>query len=140
VGLARPMRHRRARVRAPAAPDDGWRAYLWLWLLTSAVSFTPAGNILPTYVLPAMPAFALLVADAWTAIVDAGRGHASTKYCGVVMPVLMIVAVLCALPRTAPNYPHRGLVADSPARRASSEQQLVYFGEPPLSAEFYSAA
>ena len=132
------VRERRAADRVPAAPDDGWRAYLWLWLLASAVFFTPAGNILPTYVLPAMPAFALLVAEAWTAMVDAGRGQASTKYCGVAMPVLMVVAVLFGLPRIAPNFSHKGLVADYLARRANGEQALVYLGEPPLSAEFYT--
>jgi len=136
--LVMAVRQRRAADRAPAAPDDGWRAYLWLWLLASAVFFTPAGNILPTYVLPAMPAFALLVAEAWTAMVEAGRGQASTKYCGVVMPVLMIVAVLFGLPRIAPNFSHKGLVADYLARRTNGEQALVYLGEPPLSAEFYT--
>jgi len=137
--LVMAIRQRRAPARTPVVPDNGWRAYLWLWLLASPVFFTPAGNILATYVLPGMPAFALLVAEAWTASVDAGRGRVSTKYCGVVMPVLMIVAVLFALPRIAPNFSHKGLVAEYTAHRASDAEKLLYLGEPPLSAEFYAA-
>ena len=137
--LVMALRQWRAPARAPVAPDNGWRVYLWLWLLASPVFFTPAGNILATYVLPGMPAFALLVAEAWTAIVDAGRGHASTKYCGLVMPVLMIVAVLFALPRIAPNFSHKELVAEYMANRTSDAEKLLYLGEPPLSAEFYAA-
>jgi 4-amino-4-deoxy-L-arabinose transferase-like glycosyltransferase len=126
------------RAPAPRTPDDGWRAYLWLWMLASPVFFTPAGNILPTYVLPGMPALALLVADAWARASDAGLDRASTKYCGAVMPALMIGAVLFALPRIAPDYSHKALVAEYLARRAGTEQELVYVGLPPLSAEFYA--
>ncbi len=46
-----------------AAPH---RRYLLLWVLWPCVFFTLAGNILWTYVLPAMPALALLAAG-WTA-------------------------------------------------------------------------
>jgi 4-amino-4-deoxy-L-arabinose transferase-like glycosyltransferase len=42
------------------------RRYLLLWALWPCVFFTVAGNILWTYVLPAMPALALLAAG-WTA-------------------------------------------------------------------------
>ena len=47
---------RRAVERRPATDDDGWRAYLWLWMLTPLVLFTFAGNILFTYALPGLPA------------------------------------------------------------------------------------
>src|SRR4030095_10262775 len=42
---------------------DRWALYLVLWAVTPMVFFTPAGNILITYVLPGLPAFALLVGD-----------------------------------------------------------------------------
>ena len=42
------------------------RRYLLLWVLWPCVFFTAAGNIIWTYVLPAMPALALLAAG-WTA-------------------------------------------------------------------------
>jgi 4-amino-4-deoxy-L-arabinose transferase-like glycosyltransferase len=51
------------RVNLLAAPDRG---YLLLWVLWPCVFFTLAGNILWTYVLPSIPAPALLCAG-WTA-------------------------------------------------------------------------
>ncbi|MCP5775900.1 hypothetical protein NL389_39350, partial [Klebsiella pneumoniae] len=38
-----------------------FKAYLWLWALATPVFFTFAGNILWTYLLPALPAWALLL-------------------------------------------------------------------------------
>ena len=38
-----------------------FEAYLWLWALATPVFFTFAGNILWTYLLPALPAWALLL-------------------------------------------------------------------------------
>ncbi len=137
LGLARSLR------RAPPPPrradDDGWRAYLWLWMLASPVFFTPAGNILATYVLPSLPAFALLLADAWTAARDLGRARPSVKYLGLVVPALMIIGVAFVLPRVARTYSHEGIVAEYLQRRANADQELVYLGPPPLSAEFYAA-
>jgi 4-amino-4-deoxy-L-arabinose transferase-like glycosyltransferase len=49
-----------------SAHDAPQRRYLLLWVLWPCVFFTVAGNILWTYVLPAMPALALLTAG-WTA-------------------------------------------------------------------------
>ncbi len=131
-------RLRRAPAPPPAEPADGWREYLWLWLLASPVFFTPARNILVTYVLPAMPAFALLVASAWTAVGDEGRRNALTKHWGFLMPVLMAGGVLFALPGLAPRYSHQALVAEYLARRGSPQEALVYLGLPPASAEFYA--
>jgi 4-amino-4-deoxy-L-arabinose transferase-like glycosyltransferase len=133
------MKLRRAKDRPRAEADDGWRAYLWLWLLASPVFFTGAGNILATYVLPALPAFALLVAQAWMAVGDEGRGNAITKYFGLAIPVIAVVVVLFALPRISPAHSHKAIVAQYLARRASPAQQLVYLGPAPLSAEFYAS-
>jgi 4-amino-4-deoxy-L-arabinose transferase-like glycosyltransferase len=132
------LKLRRAKASRGVAPDDGWRAYLWLWLLASPAFFTPAGNILATYVLPGLPAFALLVAEAWTAVGDEGRGNAATKYLALVMPVAMVAGVLFVLPRIAPAYSHQAIVAEYLSRRASGAQELVYLGPAPPSAEFYA--
>jgi 4-amino-4-deoxy-L-arabinose transferase-like glycosyltransferase len=129
---------RRAKTSQATAPDDGWRAYLWCWWLAPLVFFTPAGNILPTYVLPGAPAFALLVAGLWTAAGDTGRLNASIKFNALVMPFLTIGAVLFVLPRISPTYTHRGFVAEVEAQRATPDQALVYLSEVPSSAEFYA--
>jgi 4-amino-4-deoxy-L-arabinose transferase-like glycosyltransferase len=132
------LKLRRSGRTATTSPDDGWRAYLWLWLLASPVFFTPAPNILATYVLPGLPAFALLVAEAWTELGDEGRLDRATKFYGLVMPVLMVAAVLFVLPRVAPTYSHQRIVGEYFARRSSPAQELVYLDEAPLSAAFYA--
>ena len=45
------------------AGGDGWRRYLLLWAAAPMVFFTVASNVLWTYVLPGVPAFALLTAE-----------------------------------------------------------------------------
>ncbi|HEY1458970.1 MAG TPA: glycosyltransferase family 39 protein [Casimicrobiaceae bacterium] len=135
--LAWRLRRKDAPRLVRAAND--WHAYLWLWLLAAPMFFTPAGNILPTYVLPSLPAFALLVGEAWSRVVQAGREPAATRYNALVMPVVMVLAVLFALPRIAPAYSHKALVAEYLSRRQGPAQELVYLGAPPLSAEFYAS-
>ena len=44
---------------------DPWLAYLTLWAATPMLFFTVSGNVLPTYVLPGVPAFALLLGELW---------------------------------------------------------------------------
>src|SRR6185503_504317 len=63
VAAARRGLWRRDGLRAFAA--DRWRVYVALWAVAPIVFFTPARNVLITYVLPGMPAFALLFADMW---------------------------------------------------------------------------
>ncbi len=130
---------RRSRDPLPADPDDdGWNAYLWLWALTPAVFFTFAGNILWTYVLPGLPAFALLVAQAWVAAGDQRPRWMSMKAAALTMPVGLLLAVAFILPRVAPDHSQKALVAEYLAKRTSGAQRLVYFEEAPQSAEFYA--
>jgi 4-amino-4-deoxy-L-arabinose transferase-like glycosyltransferase len=136
VGMLWQMR--RQRMSPLVAPDAGWRAYLWLWMLTPPVFFTFAGNILFTYVLPGLPAFALLVAEAWSAVGDANGRGVSTKLSSLAIPVLITLGVLFVLPRIAPDHSHKALVAQYAARREGNAQQLVYLATAPLSAEFYA--
>src|SRR4029079_9879750 len=44
---------------------DPWCSYLLLWTLAPMLFFTVSGNVLVTYVLPGMPAFALLLCEFW---------------------------------------------------------------------------
>ena len=136
LGMLWQMRRKGMLPRAGA--DDGWHAYLWLWMLASPVFFTFAGNILFTYVLPALPAFALLVAQAWSAVGDErGRG-ATTKASGLAISVLMVLGLVFVVPRVAPERSHKALVAQYQALRVSDSERLVYVNEAPQSAEFYA--
>lgn len=44
-----------------------WRSFLWLWALFTPAFFTLSGNILSTYLLPALPAWSLLLAEGFRA-------------------------------------------------------------------------
>jgi 4-amino-4-deoxy-L-arabinose transferase-like glycosyltransferase len=137
LGLAWELRHRRNDGVRPS-DDTGWRAYLWLWMLASSVFFTGAGNILITYVLPGIPAFALLVAEAWEGVGDKGANGLSTKLAALLIPIGGILALTFVVPRVVHDYTHKALVADYLARRANDSQRLIYFEEAPQSAEFYA--
>lgn len=43
------------------SPDKSWQIYLWLWALAPLVFFTFARNVLITYVISSLPAFAMLI-------------------------------------------------------------------------------
>ena len=51
------------RREASASPDDSWPLFLILWLLVPIFFFSAAQSKLPGYILPSVPAAALLVAE-----------------------------------------------------------------------------
>lgn len=131
------------RDTAPAAlsPEDrAWRNYLLCWALTPCVFFTMAGNILATYVLPALPAIALLAAG-WLARRFDARRAATLLLAGMAINAAIMVGGLAWLQfndigdfRTA-----KALVRDYQAQRRAGEE-LVYLGKAPHSAAFYLQA
>lgn len=42
--------------------EDGWRIFLWLWVLVPIVFFSFSGSKLPGYILPVFPAISMIVA------------------------------------------------------------------------------
>jgi 4-amino-4-deoxy-L-arabinose transferase-like glycosyltransferase len=137
LGMLWQARHRGASQFG--VEDRGWRSYLVLWLFASPVFFTFAGNILFTYVLPALPAFALLVGHAWTTVGN-GRGRgASTTIAALAIPVLMVLGIAFVVPRVGPEHSQKTLVAQYQALRTAEVERLIYVNEAPQSAEFYAS-
>lgn len=138
-------RHRR---EARALLADGWCRYLTLWAVTPMLFFTPAGNILITYVLPGLPAFALLVGDLWrpgeSARVDdaAARGPRSAVrralVAGALIPALFVVGVVLLRGTLETERAQKALVRDFEQWRSGPQPRLIYFPQRPHSAEFYS--
>ena len=120
--------------------DHGWRLYLLLWALAPALFFTFAGNILAAYLLPAMPALAVLIGQ-W--LEDQSSLNESTRHSvlqtGVLVSLVFSVAVFSVF-----------LFGDTPQRRSAKDlvdyynsmdedaTPLVYFNKRPFSASFYS--
>lgn len=116
--------------------DRGWRLYLWCWLLLPMLFFTLSRNILPTYVLPALPAFALLVADAWQARAERDPRERIAGL-GLVAPVALALITWLLWPRVGFESQKELLAAcrdDVQQQRAT----LTYYRQRPYSAEFYS--
>jgi 4-amino-4-deoxy-L-arabinose transferase-like glycosyltransferase len=140
VGLVRVLARRRADAATLAA--DPWRLYLLLWAVAPMVFFTVSGNILVTYVLPGLPAFALLVGDLWR---PDDRDNKTLRapirallVAGLAIPVLFVGGIAVERDRFDQVLSHKALVRAWAAERANSGERLVYLGRPPPSAEFYS--
>lgn len=140
IWLARALARRRA--VAATLVSDRWRLYLLLWTVAPMVFFTVSGNILATYVLPGLPAFALLVGDLWRPREDDSRKLRAPiralLVAGLALPALFVAGIVAERARFDNALSHKALVATWEAQRANKGERLVYVGRPPPSADFYS--
>ena len=131
------LRWRRPAVPAPAV-DRPLQVYLLLWALTPSVFFSLAGNILWTYVLPGLPALAMLLA-LWLARVPQGAEVNRLLAGGLAATALGAGAAVVAI--NVGSWGEQGsardLVADYDAHREDG-QPLVFLRPRPDSAAFYS--
>ncbi len=114
----------RANALAPVS------AFLLLWVATPLVFFTFAGNILPAYVLPGLPAFALLIG------VGLSKRQPGAAIFGLILPTLFVVAIGFGLVDDIAYRSQRDLVAYH--IETTPTEQLYYFHTKPYSASFYS--
>ncbi|HQR11210.1 MAG TPA: glycosyltransferase family 39 protein [Casimicrobiaceae bacterium] len=121
---------------------DPWCAYLLSWTLAPMLFFTVSGNVLPTYVLPGLPAFALLLTEFWqprAADTRALRFAVKLMTAGGIGLILVFAGVLVSQrQRFEVDLSHRALVAKYETTRAGIGDRLVYVGQRPISAEFYA--
>lgn len=145
VWLVRAVATRSPGLRSLLA--DPWRVYLLLWVLTPMLFFTFAGNVLWTYALPAIPAFALLTAQ----FLRPERGASalgedapmrpvvrSVLIAGASVPLLFSVGVAILHRSFEADGSHKALVLEFEMRRDDPAARLVYLGDRPHSAEFYT--
>ncbi|MCP5162927.1 MAG: glycosyltransferase family 39 protein [Hahellaceae bacterium] len=125
-------------------------SYLVFWTLFTPLFFTPAGNILWTYLLPSLAAFALLLALALEYIdMPMVLVNKSVRFSPWLLPVATLVFTCWVLIKPDSVKTEAGLVAfvaeDEPAPLSANETQvtsettLYYLEEKlPFSARFYS--
>jgi 4-amino-4-deoxy-L-arabinose transferase-like glycosyltransferase len=106
-------------------------AFLLLWALTPLVFFTFAGNILPAYVLPGLPAFALLLGN-WLS----QRGRVAAVP-GFIVPGMFAAAAVFGLFGAIDYRSQRDLVEYHYENSPTAD--LYYFPKVPHSASFYSS-
>ena len=133
------------RVIDPVQRPSLWQAlkdpnklYLLAWALFTPVFFTFAGNILWTYVLPALPAFSILMAIAlvnWQ-----GKGRIERRMLYALASLTPVIAsgywvLVGAQPQRLKT--EKNLVAYA-VQHMQPGEKLVFLGAKPFSATFYS--
>ncbi|WP_296448035.1 ArnT family glycosyltransferase [Rhodoferax sp. UBA5149] len=120
------------------AQDKPLQHYLVLWSLAPAVFFTFAGNILWTYVLPALPSLALLVA-AWLSRRPDPRRVNRLLSLGLMLSAVLFAGFVVSLnlPQLEDLHTTKRLVAHYGALN-TRHSALVFYPERPYSAAFYS--
>jgi hypothetical protein len=123
-----------------------WRAYLLCWLLAPLICFTPARNIMFTYVLPAMPAFAILLGLAlWPEPVTGlteGEPQADLSRAWILVvsglvPIAYLLASFLFMPTIALRTSESKVIEWFRQADAHKQAELVYYGDMPDSAFIY---
>lgn len=123
---------------------DEWLTYLLLWAFMPLIFFTFTANILLTYVLPSLPAFALLMAEALPRDTQRGTtantvlGSARLTFICLITPLIALLLLVFVVPQVSPYKSQKELVAQYRALRSDSSSRLIYWSNRPHSAEFYS--
>lgn len=113
--------------------------YLLFWALTPCLFFTFAGNILWTYVLPALPALAILGA-AWLARHVTARRVDRVLITGLMLMMAVFAGLILDIRLNSAGdvKTTKALVQEYQAQRKADEA-LLFLGSRPQSASFYSA-
>jgi 4-amino-4-deoxy-L-arabinose transferase-like glycosyltransferase len=130
------------RKRTPAAQNiesltysRHFTFYLLAWSLAPCLFFTMSGNILWTYVLPALPAMALLAAR-WLSR-DARVGWVNGVVAAGVLAMSLLVAAFFVREELADSWKSAKTVVQV-HQASGSGQPLLFMGDLPYSASFYS--
>jgi len=125
----------------PAPKNRSWQAYLIIWALTPCLFFTFAGNIIMPYVLPALPAMALLAAG-WLAHRFSVRRASRILFIGLGLVFVIITVAIVQLERmeTLGKIKSTKVLIQSYQSQRAPNDVLVYFGKRPFSANFYLQA
>lgn len=127
---AQSVQHRKQAVTKTA----GFTGFLWCWMLSPMLLFTFAGNILPSYVLPGLPAMALLIAEYQR------RNPLNNRvfFLGLLMPVLIVAVVWGINAGVSSKEAEKALLNQWSKQPEAQTSQLIYQRKRPFSAQFYS--
>ncbi|NOR79883.1 MAG: phospholipid carrier-dependent glycosyltransferase [Methyloprofundus sp.] len=124
------------------ACQGSWHSYLLLWAIAPMVFFTLSGNILYTYVLPGLPAFAMMVTEILSHRFDI-KSIMQSKwlYAGLIIPVvgLLFMSLVWTVPEKL-NFEksQKYLVEIYQHSKHSDNSQLSYVGDRLFSIDFHT--
>ncbi|GAC16884.1 hypothetical protein GLIP_4273 [Aliiglaciecola lipolytica E3] len=110
-----------------ASKADNWTSYFVLWLISPMILFTFSGNILAIYVLPGIPALALLIARIHTQITR------PMILISLITPVLLVVFLFAEIPDLIERKSDKGLVES-----VKQTYPIYAVNKPSFSSRFYT--
>lgn len=124
--------HKQEKIKK--SEDKEYRCFLWCWLLSPLLLFTLAGNILYSYVMPALPAMALLLAN-----YQINNKLPEKIYSiGFVTPILILIAALLLHFEIIENKAEKSLIAQWKNQPEINQSELIFLNSRPFSAQYYS--
>lgn len=108
--------------------------FVLAWAVSAPLFFTMSTNILWTYVLPALPAWAILLAD----VICRHLRGAVIAAVALALPVAGCVLIISGKVADRPQN-QKAIVALWKTQQAAAPGDLIYLGSRSYSAEFYSA-
>jgi 4-amino-4-deoxy-L-arabinose transferase-like glycosyltransferase len=123
----------RVKVLASIKRISSETQYLLSWIAAPLVLFTPSRNILDAYMMTALPAFALLLAQLIAWLMDQSKNWRWSMLLAFLMPLAVVTSVVFFYP-VLDTQSQRHLL-----RNWKPGTPLYYVGGVPPSAVFYSA-
>ncbi|MFT5549247.1 MAG: 4-amino-4-deoxy-L-arabinose transferase-like glycosyltransferase [Candidatus Azotimanducaceae bacterium] len=114
---------------------DGFGSFLLLWMLAPMLLFSFSGNILASYVMPGLPATALLLAH-----LHNQRPLPTWLYkIGFITPLLLIIMVSVLHFDLVPKRSENKILSIWKQQPEATESDLFYLHKRPFSAQYYSS-
>ncbi len=133
----------RLRARTVLPRWTSFDRYLLAWTLATPVFFTSARNIIWPYVLPALPALALLIARGCSRRLEHHAGGAvrwAVPVTGAVAVVLYLIVFIIVVPSQGNDRSTRSLIEAKARTELQPGAPLLVIGTPQHSTKFYSRA
>lgn len=133
----------RLRARVPLPRWTPFDRYLLAWTLATPIFFTLARNVAWAYVLPALPALALLLARACVRHLEHHAGGAvrwAVPATGGAAAVIFLAIFCVGLPLQANDRSTRGLIEAKARAESQPGALLLVIGLTPHSTKFYTRA
>ncbi len=122
--------------RINSVGDSAFRTFLWAWMLSPLILFTLAGNVLPSYVMPAIPPMAILIAC--NIDLESVRTKKNVKYAGVLTCLIIsVVAILLSFGLTS-KQAEKDLLNIWKQQGNYQDVSLFYLDKRPFSGQYYS--
>lgn len=130
----------RIKLSITSALDKSWQIYLWLWALTPLVFFTISRNVLVTYVISALPAFAILFTPVVAELIKNTKGKVLVLGLASFVPLVFIGLIIAVNIHPYSKYipSQQQIINDYTNISQGADIPIIYLMRHPYSGNFYS--